>query len=138
MTKDNEQYAYFSVTGDFDPSSITLRLSLEPTEQWMKGTRNERTHFERKFSRWSLESRLARSSSLEDHVRDVLEQTRERAEEIRQVGKEYTAYMQLVGWFHNDYPGFGLDEDVISGLAKLNIGIDCDFYYLYSDRREDS
>lgn len=138
MTKDNEQYAYFSVTGDFDPSSITSRLRLEPTEQWMKGTRNERTHFERKFSRWALESRLARSSSLEDHVRDVLEQTRERAEEIRQVGKEYTAYMQLVGWFHNDYPGFGLDGDIISGLAQLNIGIDCDFYYLYSDRREDS
>jgi hypothetical protein len=138
MTKDNEQYAYFSVTGDFDPSSITSHLSLEPTEQWMKGTRNERTHFERKFSRWSLESRLPRSSSLEDHVRDVLEQTRERAEEIRQVGKEYTAYMQLVGWFHNDYPGFGLDGDIITGLAQLNIGIDCDFYYLYSDRREDS
>ena len=138
MTKDNEQYAYFSVTGDFDPSSITSLLSLEPTEQWMKGTRNERTHFERKFSRWSLESRLPRSSSLEDHVRDVLEQTRERAEEIRQVGKEYTAYMQLVGWFHNDYPGFGLDGDIITGLAQLNIGIDCDFYYLYSDRREDS
>jgi hypothetical protein len=138
MTKDNEQYAYFSVTGDFDPSSITSRLRLEPTEQWMKGTRNERTHFERKFSRWSLESRLPRSSSLEDHVRDVLEQTRERAEEIQQVSKEYTAYMQLVGWFHNDYPGFGLDGDIISGLAQLNIGIDCDFYYLYSDRREDS
>ena len=46
--------------------------------------------------------------------------------------------MQLVGWFHNDYPGFGLDEVIISGLAQLNVGIDCDFYYLYSDRREDS
>lgn len=138
MTKDNEQYAYFSVTGEFDPSIITSRLHLEPTEQWLKGSRNERTHFERKFSRWSLESRLSRTSSLEDHVRDVLDQTRGREEEIRQLGKDYTTYIQLVGWFYNDYPGFGLDRDTISGLAQLNVEIDCDFYYLYSDRREDS
>ena len=31
MTKENEQYAYFSVTGEFDSSSITSRLRLEPT-----------------------------------------------------------------------------------------------------------
>ena len=138
MTKDNEQYAYFTVTGDFDPSTISTHLQLQPTEQWMKGSRNERTHLERKFSRWSLESRLDRSASLEDHVRDVLDQTLGHAEEIRQVGKEHTTHVQLVGWFHNDYPGFGMERDIISGLASLNIGIDCDFYYLYSDSREDS
>ena len=138
MTKDNEQYAYFTVTGDFDPDSITMRLGLNPTEQWLKGSRNERTHFERKSSRWSLESRLARSASLEAHVRDVLEQTLQCAEKIKRLGQEYTTYMQLVGWFHNDYPGFGLDEGIVSGLADLGVGIDCDFYYLYSDRREDS
>ena len=138
MTNDNEQYAYFTVTGDFDPDSITARLHLDPTEQWIKGSRNERTHLERKFSRWSLKSRLERSASLEDHVRDVLDQTLQRAEEITRIGQEQTTYMQLVGWFHNDYPGFGLDEGIISGLAQLNIGIDCDFYYLYSDHREDS
>jgi hypothetical protein len=138
MTKDNEQYAYLTVTGDFDPDSITARLSLKPTEQWVKGSRNERTHLERKFSRWSLESRLERSASLEDHVRDILDQALPSAGEIVQIGKEHSAYMQLVGWFHNDYPGFGLDEGIISGLAQLNVGIDCDFYYLYSDRREDS
>ncbi len=117
MTKDNEQYAYFTLTGDFDPQNISAFLRLEPTEQWRKGSRNERTHLERTFSRWSLESRLERSASLEDHVRDVLEQTLGRAEAIREVGKEHTAYMQLVGWFHNDYPGFGLEADTISGLA---------------------
>ena len=138
MTKDNEQYAYFTVTGDFDPASITARVHLEPTEQWVKGSRNERTCLERKFSRWSLESRLERSVPLKDHVRDVLDQTLRSAEEITKISKEHAAYMQLVGWFYNDYPGFELDESIISGLAQLNVGIDCDFYYLYSDRREDS
>jgi hypothetical protein len=138
MTKDNEQYAYLTVTGDFDPGVITDRLGIQPSESWQKGARNERTHYERKFSRWSLNSRLDHSASLEDHVRDVLDQTRHRAAEIREIGKSLACWIQLVGYFHNDYPGFGLDRDLIAGLALLNVGVDCDFYYLYSHEREDS
>jgi Domain of unknown function (DUF4279) len=138
MTKDNEQHAYFTVTGDFDPKAITDRLAIEPSESWQKGTRNERTHFERKFSRWSLNSRLDHSVSLEEHIRDVLNQTKDHAEAIREIGREFNCWVQLVGYFHNDYPGFGLDSSLIAGLALLNVGIDCDFYYLYSHEREDS
>jgi hypothetical protein len=138
MTKDNEQYAYFTVVGDFDPNAITSRLGLEPSESWIRGSRNERTHHERKLSRWSLDSRLDRSTSLENHVRDVLQQTLLRTQEIRRLGEEYEAWIQVVGWFHNSYPGFSMDKETISYLARLSIGIDCDFYYLYSDSREDS
>jgi hypothetical protein len=138
MTKDNEQYAYLTVVGDFRPESVTAKLGLEPSEAWKKGDRNERTHLERKFSRWSIESRLERSASLEDHVRDVLEQVLPNADQIRQVTTEYKVWVQLVGFFHNNYPGFGMDRELISGLAQLNVGVDCDFYYLYSGSREDS
>jgi hypothetical protein len=138
MTKDNEQYAYFTVVGDFDPRAITERLGIQPSESWQKGTRNERTHFERKFSRWSLNSRLDKSATLEEHVRDVLNQTCDHAAAIREIGQGFKCWVQVVGYFHNDYPGFGLDGGLIAGLARLNIGIDCDFYYLYSHGREDS
>ncbi len=138
MTKDNEQYAYLTIFGDFDPETITSWLGLAPTECWIKGSRNEKTHFERKFSRWSLNSRLDRSESLENHVRDVLKQTAERAEQIREIGKQYGTSMQLVGWFHSDYPGFGMDQEMIANLARLDVGFDCDFYYMYSHEREDS
>jgi hypothetical protein len=138
MTKDNEQYAYLTIVGDFRPESVTAKLGLEPSETWKKGDRNERTHLERKFSRWSIDSRLERSASLEDHVRDVLEQVLPNADQIRQVATEYKVWVQLVGFFHNNYPGFGMDRELISGLAQLNVGVDCDFYYLYSDSREDS
>jgi hypothetical protein len=138
MTKDNEHYAYITVVGDFEPETITARLGLTPSHAWAKGEQNERTHRERKSSRWSLNSRLERSASLEDHLNDVLEQALPRAEQFRQVGDRYQVGVQLVGYFYNDYPGFGVDRDSISGLARLNVGIDCDFYYLYSDSREDS
>lgn len=138
MTKDNEFYAYFTVTGDFDPKIITDRLGIQPSESWRKGERNERTHYERKFSRWSLFSRLDHSAALEEHVRDVLNQTRDHAGAIREISKDFNCWVQLVGCFYNDYPGFGLHADLISALASLSVSIDCDFYYLYSHEREDS
>ncbi len=46
--------------------------------------------------------------------------------------------MQLVAYFHQSYPGFALDETMLRDLADLKLGIDCDFYFLYSDKREDS
>jgi hypothetical protein len=138
MTKDNEQYAYLTVVGEFSPETITAQLGLQPSDVWMKGDLNEKTHLERKFSRWSLHSRLERSASLENHVRDVLEQVLPKAEQIRRIGTEYQVGVQLVGYFYTDYPGFCMDRGLISGLAHLNVGIDCDFYYLYSESREDS
>lgn len=138
MTKDNKQYAYLTLTGDFDPETISNHLGLQPSECWKKGTRNERTHFERKFSRWSLYSRLDKAASLEEHVRDILVQTSGHAAAIREIGQQFKCWLQLVGYFHNDNSGFGLDSDLIAGLAEMNAGIDCDFYYLYSPGREDS
>lgn len=138
MTKDNEQYAYFTVVGDFDSKAITERLGIQPSESWQKGSRNERRQFERKFSRWSLDSRLDKSAALEEHVRDVLSQTQDHAAAIRGIGEQFECCVQLVGYFHNNHPGFGLDSELIAGLALLNVSIDCDFYYLYSHEREDS
>jgi hypothetical protein len=96
MVKDNEQYAYLTITADFDPEQITSTVGLMPSESWRKGDRNERTHYERKFSRWSLESRLARSSSLEDHVRDVLNQSLISAAPIRQISHSHTPTFSLL------------------------------------------
>jgi hypothetical protein len=96
------------VTGGFDPNVIKDCLSLQPSECWQKGTRNERTHFERKFSRWLLNSRLDKSADLEEHVRDVLDQTHDHASAIREIGQQFKCWVQLVGCFHNDYPGFRL------------------------------
>ena len=68
----------------------------------------------------------------------MLGQTGGQAAAIRELGQQFKCWVQLVGYFHNDYPGFGLDAELIAGLAALNVSIDCDFYYLYSPEREDS
>src|SRR5260370_26279576 len=99
MTKDNEQYAYLTVVGDFNPETISDHLGIQPSECWQKGTRNERTHFERKFSRWSLNSRLDKSASLEEHVRDLIDQTSGHAISLRQIGRPFRCGFQLLDHF---------------------------------------
>jgi len=138
MTRPNEYCAYFTLVGEFDPIDVSRRLGLEPTSSWMKGDLNPRTQFERKHSRWNLDSRLERSASLEQHVADVLEQLKSCSAPIADLRTTVDGCMQLVGHFFTDYPGCGLGHETLSELAQLHLGIDCDFYYLYSDKREDS
>jgi hypothetical protein len=137
-TRDNEYRAYFTVTGEFDPAEITARLRLEPTSSWKKGDRNEKTHHERKFSRWSLDSRLGKFETLENQISDVLHQLQPHSEEIKVITKVYGGVMQLVGYFYCEYPGLHFESQQVIGLASLGLAIDFDFYYMYSDAREDS
>lgn len=138
MTRPNEYRVYFTLVGEFDPTDISRRLGLEPSRSWKKGDLNPRTQFERKHSRWSLNSTLEQSASLEEQIVDVLEQLRPCSAAITDLRATVDGGMQLVGYFHTNYPGFGLSDAVLSELAQLRLGIDCDFYYLYSDEREDS
>ena len=138
IMKENELYAYFTITGDFDPADITARVDVEPTESWRKGELHRGNQLERKFSRWSLHSRLDRTADLEDHIRDVLSQLDERADTFRSISIEFGGCMQLVGYFNVEYPGLHFGKDIIEGLSKFTLCVDFDFYYLCSDEREDT
>ena len=138
MTESNQYYAYFTVSGDFDPADITALMGIEPTETWEKGSRNERTHLERKFSRWSLISRLSRSESIENHIKDVVEQLKPHAAAVSKLAERFSTEIPVVGYFHQSYPGMHLAPSLLSELGSLHLGLDFDFYYMYSDKREDS
>jgi hypothetical protein len=138
MIEPNEQYAYFTVSGDFDPSEISKLIGLSPTECWRRGDLNPKTHYERKFSRWSLHSRLERRRNLEDHVTDVLAQMRGNSAAFCEVSGKYGGVMQLVAYFKTDYPGLTLGRELVNQVSEFSLGVDCDFYFLYSHAREDS
>ena len=138
MVEDNQQYAYFSVTDGFDPAEITARVGVEPTECWQRGDICPRRQMERKFSRWSLHSRLRRDQELEAHVGDVLAQLDTNPEAFRGLSEEFGGVMQLVGYFHREYPGLHFERAITEGLARYLLAMDFDFYGLYSHRREDT
>jgi len=136
--KENEQYAYFTVTDSFDPDDITKRVGVKPTDSWRKGDLNPKNRMERKFSRWNLASRLDKTADLEDHIRDVLAQLDENAGAFQEVSLSFGGCMQLVGYFAVQYPGLSFDRAIVEGLSKYSLSVDFDFYWLYSDGREDT
>lgn len=138
MTKDNEQYAYFTVVGSFDPGDITARVGLEPTESWRQGDVSAKTAQERRFSRWSLHSRLPHSEDLENYIADVLTQLDVNTEAFRAISLEHGGTMELVGYFYREYPGVSLGRDTVERLARYALKIDFDFYGLHCHHREDT
>ncbi len=138
MVQDNQQYAYFSVFDGFDPEEITARVGVQPTACWRRGDICPRRQMERKFSRWSLCSRLGRDQVLEAHIADVLAQLDANAEAFVAVSREFGGTMQLVGYFHREYPGLHFERAITEGLARYALAVDFDFYGLYSHRREDT
>ncbi len=138
MIEDNQQYAYFSVSGEFDPAEITARLGVQPTECWRRGEICPGRQMERKSGRWSLYSRLGRDRELEAHIADVLSQLDVNPEAFAAVSREFGGMMQLVGYFHREYPGLFFERAITEGLARYSLAVDFDFYGLYSHRREDT
>jgi len=138
MSDTNEQYAYFTIYGDFDPAEITRHVGVEPTDAWRKGDRHPRRGTEARFSRWSLRSRLGKEAELELHIADVLSQLARNEVAFREVSAKHSGTMQLVGYFHTGYPGLYFEPETLASLAKYSLGMDLDFYALWSDARDDA
>jgi len=109
MVHDDEHYAYFKISGDFDPAEITARVGVQPSESWKRGDICPKRQVERTFSRWRLNSRLGRDQALEEHVRDVLAQLGVNPEGFRTLSSEFAGCMQLVGLFREGYPRLHFD-----------------------------
>jgi hypothetical protein len=131
--KTNKCYAYFMVSGSFDPAQITERMGVNPTESSLEGELIKGSKMVRKCSRWILRSHLDTTATLEQHVSDVLAQLDAKKREFRQLSAELGGVMELVGYFHADYPGLTFERDVVARLSEYSLSVDCDFYYLASE-----
>lgn len=129
MTEQNLQYAYFTVAGEFDPAAISQQIGVRPSEAWAKGDINPRTQMERKASRWSLHSRLDRTSALEAHVSDVLAQMTECRDRFIDISSRLGGVMQLVAYFNSGYPGLHFDAATVRSLGEFALEVDFDFYW---------
>jgi hypothetical protein len=138
MNKPNEQYAYFTVVGDFDPFDITARVGVQPTKSWRKGDLHPQNRLERKFSRWSLHSTLEQTRPIEEHIDDVLAQLAAHSSEFKIISSEFGGVLEIVAYFNSDYPGLFISKSQIAAMADFGLEADFDFYYIYSDRREDT
>jgi Domain of unknown function (DUF4279) len=130
MARKNECYAYFKLEGSFQPDQITKRIGVTPTKSFLQGDLIPRTQMARKLNGWQLHSRLEKTAKLELHVSDVLAQLDANRSGFKRISPEFGGVMELVGYFHADYPGLTFDREVVERLAEYSLSVDCDFYFL--------
>jgi hypothetical protein len=137
LQKDNEQYAYFTMSGDFSFEEITARAGCQPSEAWNAGDVNPKSRRERRFSRWSLSSRLGTDQDVEAHVGDVLDQLDGNPQAFLSLSREFGGWIQIVEYIHAVTPSHHFAAQTLMRLARYEVATDIDIYFLQSDRRED-
>lgn len=128
MQKPDTWYGYFHVRGSFEPDDITRRLGVTPTKIAREGDPIGNTTKNRPCSWWELHSRLGPPATLEEHVKDVLNQLDMNKTAFAEVSRELGGTMQLVGYFCDVSPGVHFDSEIVRRTADYGLCIDCDFY----------
>lgn len=135
MTETDECYAYFFVSGLFDPDEITQRVGIAPTRYFLEGDLVPRTRIRHKCSKWELHSRLSRFSNLELHISDVLAQLDANREAFKELSREFGGVLELVGYFHIANPTINFERQIVEQLAEYALEIGCDLYCLCSEEK---
>ena len=127
MSTPDTCYAYFVVTGSFDPAEITRRVAMLPTYSVGLGEAGRYAKAV-KCSRWELRSRLETTAPLETHVQDVLAQLDNNKVGFVQLSREFDGTMQLVGYFREHEPGTHFERETVQRMAQYSLAMDCEFY----------
>jgi hypothetical protein len=127
MSTQDTWYAYFGISGSFDPTEITKRIGMSPTYAVRHG---EPGRFIKAVncSRWELRSRVEETSPIEEHVKDVLDQLDTNKSGFKQLSRALAGTMQLVGYFREREPCVHFDQEIVRRIAEYSLCIDCDFY----------
>lgn len=117
------------------PEEVSAALGLSPSKSWRAGDPHDAHRIpgkKRDESFWRIESRIARDArvELEDHVKDVLAQLEPCFAAAASLSKKHRGLIELVGYFHEDYPGLGFEASTLQRMAALGVEVDCDFYCL--------
>lgn len=130
MNEESETYAYFWVRGFEQPSEISERLGLLPSNAWQKG---EPGKYGQKMnnSGWEFRSPLPKDEVfLDAHISALINVLESKKGEIGALQRQYEVGINCVGYYKIANPGFHLDSTLIKKCADLNLSIDFDLYCL--------
>jgi Domain of unknown function (DUF4279) len=119
-----EPYASFNVAGTFEPDEMTRRLGVFPSEAARAGdTLDEKGHYKRKNSLWTLRSRV-QSGNIDEHVSDVLDQLDNNKSAFGEVSCELGGIIEIVGFSRDYAPAISLGKNTIRRLALYDLRLD--------------
>lgn len=129
-------YAYFAVTGKGSCAPISEALGLECTNSWSEGDIRSRDGRPYKHMRWSLESGLDDTHSIDEHIKKLLSVLTPLKQKLASLSESYELTLQCVGYFHPSGHGIHFSQPTVEQIASLSLCIDADFYYV-SDNGHD-
>lgn len=126
----NEAKAALSIVGfETTPDVITEQVRVAPTEVVYKGVDGKGRNRAWLENSWWLDSRLPRSSSLNDHIDDVLAQLEPQWNAFVSLCNKYEAFISCEVCAYEYIPEMTIDKKTVRRIAVLNASIDIDYYH---------
>lgn len=121
----------FSIMGeDFDPEKITKMLMVEPTECYMKGSKNKR-NFEMKETCWSISTGYIETLYISELFDELLHKLANKKEIIVKLKEAYNLtckFFIIINIEENNKPAIYLDKEVVAFANFLEAEFDFDMY----------
>ena len=114
---------------DCSPDEISRFTGLKPTSIWLKGQLVPKTSLYRKHNGWRLKSPLSVESTLADHVNYLLTAVEPFSEKLKEFTSRCSLLLTCAVYFYEEMPELYMDQQTITRLANLNLGLDIDLYY---------
>lgn len=130
MEKTNLMVEFCIIGEDFNPEKITKMLMVEPTEYYIKGSKNKR-NFERKESCWSISTGYVETLYVSELFDVLLNKLTNKKEIIIKLKKEYNLtckFIIVINIEENIKPAIYLDKEIIKFANFLEAEFDFDMY----------
>jgi|SRR5579883_2442928 len=128
---ESEIYAAFILQGrDLDPEGVTAAVGIQPSETWRSGDLvSDRAIIRRKLDGWKVDSSLPLSSSLEEHVENVLGRLRPGWLPLVDFCTENQAKLYcVVRIYGGARPPIIFNRGILRDVVELSAAIEIDLY----------
>lgn len=121
----------FSILGDdFNPEEITSRLSIKPTEQYLKGSKS-RKNFERKESCWCISTGYVETLYVSELLDMLIGKLIDKKDIIQKLKKEWNLeckFFVVINIENNVKPAVYIEKEVIEFANAVGAEFDFDLY----------
>ncbi len=130
---DRDGWAYFKIDSSLPLSAIAGHMGMDGEERsWSLGDVRfpvGNTRVRRTFSRWHLQSGVARGRPLDEHLRALWRRMSPLRSAIISLPDDMRRTVQCVAHFASHEDRFALASGHLATLAYYRANIDCDFYF---------
>lgn len=131
-------FAEYGLSGfAVDPDEITAYLNLTPTRTWRAGGPSSQPHAAPPTTTgWNMRTLEDRETGTEGHLARLLGQLEPAWERLAELGRRYSAGINLVVYAYDEAPALYFSEAVVRRAAELGASLGVDLYLLGAPEEE--